>query len=163
MTSFNRRKFLKAGFLSSAIFITSGCNIISITTPIETLKVMQNDLFPKAKQMGIDTSSYLHIVFHHPKITKEDKKNLKNGIKWLNEASQKAHKLNYTQLAPHMRQNILKHISKTRWGDIFIYNVMSYMFESMLGDPIYGGNKNEIAWKWLEFEGGEPRPKEVYI
>ena len=124
---------------------------------------MQNDLFPKSKKMGIDTASYLHIVFHHPKISEADKEHLKNGVKWLNEESLKLHKLKYIDLTKHQREDMLKLISKTSWGDSFIYNVMSYMFESILGDPIYGGNTNEVAWRWLKFTGGEPRPKEVYI
>ena len=32
----------------------------------------------------------------------------------------------------------------------------------MLSDPIYGGNKDEIAWKSLNHETGKPQPKQRY-
>lgn len=159
----SRRNFLKAGFLSSAVFVTSGCELFTITTPQDTLKVLQNDLFAKAKELGIDTSSYLNIVFHHSRISKEDKQFLKNGVKWLNEEAVKLHKRSYTSLLSTQRQEVLRHIVKTKWGESFLYDVMNYLFEAMLGDPIYGSNNKEAGWKWLEFEGGQPRPKEIYL
>jgi hypothetical protein len=41
--------------------------------------------------------------------------------------------------------------------------MMRYIFEAMLGDPIYGANKHEAGWKWLAFEGGKPRAKRMYL
>jgi len=159
----SRRNFLKAGFLSSAIFVTSGCELFFITTPRDTFKVLQDDLFPKAQELGIDTSSYLSIVFHHSRISKEDITFLKNGVKWLNEEALKLHKTSYTKLLTTQREEVLKNIVDTKWGENFLYNVMNYLFEAMFGDPIYGSNNKESGWKWLEFQGGEPRPKEIYL
>ena len=159
----SRRNFLKAGFLSSSVLVMSGCNLFAITTPQETLKLLQNDLFPKAKELGIDTSSYLSIVFHHSRISKEDKKYLKNGVKWLNEEAVKRHKTTYTKLLSTQRQEVLRSIAKTSWGESYMADVMNYLFEAMFGDPIYGGNNKEAGWRWLAFEGGQPRPKERYV
>ncbi len=50
-----RRNFLKLGFLSTTVFVMSGCDLLSITTPRQTIKVLQYDLFPKAKALDIDT------------------------------------------------------------------------------------------------------------
>lgn len=159
----SRRNFLKTGFLSSSVLVMSGCDLFAITTPQETLAVLQNDLFPKAKELGINTSSYLHIVFHHSRISKADKQYLKNGVKWINEESVKLYKTTYTKLLFSKREEVLKSIAKTQWGESYLADVMNYLFEAMLGDPIYGGNNKEAGWKWLEFEGGQPRPKERYL
>ena len=159
----SRRNFLKAGFLSSSVLVMDGCNLFAITTPQETLRVLQNDLFPKAKELGIDTASYLSIVFHHSRISKSDKTYLKNGVKWLNEEAVKLHKTTYTKLLSTQRKEVLRTIVKSSWGESYLADVMNYLFEAMLGDPIYGGNNKEAGWKWLAYEGGKPRPKERYL
>jgi len=158
-----RRKFLKLGFLSSSIFVMNGCELFSITTPQDTIKVLQFDLFPQVKKLHIDTSSYISLVFQHTRISKEDKEFIKNGVKWLNEEAVKMHKLRYSKLLSSQREEVLLQIAKEEWGESFLHDILSYLFEAMLGDPIYGGNNKELGWKWLEFTGGEPRPKEMYL
>ena len=158
-----RRVFLKAGFLSSAVFVMNGCELFSVTTSQDTIKTLQYDLFPKAKELGVNTSSYINIVFHHSRVSDEDKAFIKNGVKWLNEEAVKTHKTTYVKLLPEQRQEVLSLIVKEKWGESFTYDVMGYLFEAMLGNPIYGGNDNEAGWKWLNFAGGEPRPKKAYL
>jgi hypothetical protein len=161
--TFSRRNFLKAGFLSSAVFLMDGCSLFGVTTPIETIAVLQTDLFPEAQQLHIQTAPYMHIILNHSRISEEDKTFIKNGVKWLNEEAIQLHKKSYTKLVPKERQEVLNAVVKTEWGENFVYNMMSYMFEAMLGDPIYGGNNNEVGWKWLAFEGGRPRPKKAFL
>ena len=161
--TFSRRKFLKAGFLSSAVFLMDGCELFAVTTPIETIKVLHSDLFPKAQDLNIKTAPYMHIIFHHSRISDEDKKFIKNGVKWLNEEAIKMYKSPYVKLSFIKREEVLKSIAKEEWGESFLYNIMSYMFEAILGDPIYGGNNKEAGWKWLAFEGGKPRPKKAFL
>ena len=161
--NFSRRKFVGVGFVSTAVFLTQGCSFAGITNPLETLRVMQKDLFPHAAMLGIETASYLHIIFTHPKVTDRDKAFLKNGVKWLNEEALTQYKKRYVTLEEPQRQELLQSIAKTEWGESFIYDVMGYLFEAMLGDPIYGGNQHQKGWQWLSFEAGVPRPKEPYL
>jgi len=163
LTNFSRRKFLAAGFLSSAVFLMDGCSLFGVTTPIDTITVLHGDLFPKAAQLEVATAPYMHIVFHHSRISQADKTFIKNGVKWLNEEAIKVYKTPYIKLSSIRRQEILRSIAKAEWGESFLYNIMSYMFEAMLGDPIYGGNNKEAGWKWLAFSGGEPRPKKAFL
>ena len=160
---FSRRNFLKAGFLSSAVFLMDGCSLVGVTTPMQTLRLLQQDLFPYAKELGIETAPYMQIVFHHSRISDADKTFLKNGVKWLNEEAISKHKKEYTKLSSAQREEILVDVSKTEWGESFVYDVMNYLFEAMLGDPIYGGNNQETGWLWLNFQGGKPRPKKAYM
>ena len=159
----SRRNFLTAGTLASAVFLTSGCSLFGITTSRETIGVVQNDLFPKAKALGINTSKYITIIYRHRKVAQWEKDFLKNGVKWLNESAIEVYKKRYTSLSPEKRQKVLKTISETEWGSSWIDSMMHYIFEAMLGDPIYSGNQNFAGWKWLEFEGGKPRAKKVYL
>ena len=159
----SRRNFLKVGFLSSAVILMDGCSVFGVTTPIQTLSVMHHDLFPYIQKLRINTTSYMHIVFNHSRISDENKKFLKNGVKWLNEEAMKIHKQEYTKLSSLQRQNLLKKVTQTEWGESFVYDVMNYMFEAMLGDPVYEGNNHEMGWKWLNFQGGNPRPKKAFV
>ena len=159
----SRRVFLKAGFLSTALFVMNGCELFSITTPQKTIEVLQYDLFPMAKKLNIATSTYMDIVFHHSRITKDEKQYIKDGVKWLNEEAVKLHKNSYEKLLSTQRGEVLTSISKTDWGEDFMYDITLYLFEAMFGDPIYGANINEAGWKWLEFQSGKPRPNEAYL
>ena len=159
----SRRNFLKYGFLSSSVLVMSGCELFSIVTPKETIELVQADLFPKAQELGINTFVYMSIVLNHSRITDEDKEFIKNGVKWLNEEALEKYNTTYTKLTPKERQEILKDISQVRWGDSWINEMLTYALEATLSDPVYGVNKSESGWKWLEFQGGLPRPKEALL
>lgn len=141
----------------------SGCSLFGVTTFRETVKVLQNDLFPKAKELKINTSEYISVILHHERITKEDKAFLKNGAKWLNEKSVKMYTKTYVNLFPIHRQKVLEAVVNTEWGSSWVYDIMTYTFEAMFGDPIYGSNNSEAGWKWLNFTAGQPRPKKAYL
>ena len=163
MAYIQRRAFLKAGFLSSAVVIMNGCTVFGVTTSRDTIKILQNDLFPKAKELGINTASYISIILHHSRIEKSDKEYLRNGVKWLNESAVKNYKKQYTKLLTQERQELLKIVAQEKWGHSWLDTMMRYIFEASFGDPIYGGNNNEAGWKWLAFEGGQPRPKKMFL
>jgi len=163
MQKFQRRAFLQAGFLSSAVIVMNGCSVFGVTTSRDTIKVLQNDLFPQAKELGINTSDYIGIVLKHSRITREDKEYLKKGVKWLNEYAVEMYKKQYTKLLHDERQKVLEAFSKERWGESWLDTVLRYTFEACFGDPIYGANNNKAGWNWLAFSGGEPRPTKVYL
>lgn len=158
-----RRNFLKYTFLGSSVFVMNGCELFSVTTMQDTLTLLHHDLFPKAEELSIETASYVSVILHHERVTKEDKTFLKNGVKWLNEEAVSMHEKTYTKLLKAQREAVLESIVKTEWGESWLHSIMSYLFEAMLGDPIYGGNNGEAGWKWLSFTGGLPRPKKAYL
>ncbi len=158
-----RRNFLKYGFLSSSVLVMSGCELFSVVTPKETIELVQADLFPKAAELGINTFIYMSIVLNHSRISDEDKEFIKNGVRWLNEEAVEKYSTTYTKLTYIQRQETLKDISQTRWGDSWINEMLTYALEATLSDSVYGVNKSESGWKWLEFQGGYPRPKESLL
>ena len=162
-----RRNFLKAGFLSSVIFIVSKGELFGATTILQTLEVMQKDLFPQANDTPsfeqINPNKYLLIIFSHSKITQESKDYLRNGVAWVNEEAVELFGKTYTQLSAFQRQKVLISISSHDWGKDYMDTVLSYLMEALLGDSIYGVNKNGSGWKWLNHESGQPRPKKAYL
>ena len=163
----NRRNFLKAGLLSSVIFLASQDKLFGATTTLQTLERMQRDLLHDAKEMPtyeqINPNKYLLIIFNHSRISDEEKEYLRNGAKWLNEEALEMYEKSYVSLDANKRQRVLISFSSHDWGESYIHKILSYMMESMLGDPIYGGNKNGSGWAFLNHVGGQPSPKKAYL
>ncbi len=128
----------------------------------DTLTVLQNDLFPPLSNdldtQTINARKYLSYILHHPRVSDIDKRFLKNALVWLDEASLEMFQKEYRLLDAPYRQKILKHIASKEWGESFIETNLTYIFEALLGDPIYGINKNEVGWRWLCHTPGLPRP-----
>jgi len=133
--------------------------------PYQTFAQLHKDLFFGSKIYNIldniNALSFLQGVFEDPYIKEDEKSYLRNGITWLHETSQELYKRNYYYLSSKERQQVLHVISQKNWGDSWLWTVMSYYFEAMLGDPIYGGNQKQKGWKHLDLISGYPRPKEV--
>ena len=163
----NRRNFLKAGLLSSVIFVASKGELLGATTTLSILKAMQQDLLHGTDAMPsyeqINPNKYLLIIFNHSRIGDDEKEYLRNGARWLNEEALEMYEKPYASLDADKRQRVLISFSSHDWGESYIYKVLSYMMESMLGDPIYGGNKNGSGWKFLGHRGGQPSPKKAYL
>jgi len=163
----SRRRFIQAGFAGSVVLIAINSKLFGGVSVLETVFVLQEDLFPQSTgvptKKQINAKSYLSLILNHPRVTDSDKKFIKNGIRWLNEEAVDKYKKIYIRLTPSQRQDILNEISLTSWGEDFIADILKYIFEAMLGDPIYGINKDESGWKWLNHRPGLPRPKVTYL
>jgi len=158
-----RRTFLKSTFFTTAIVVMSKNELSGVVSPLQTIALVQEDLFPDIKKFNIKSSSYLSLILHHSRITDDEKVFLRNGVQWLNEEAVLQYKQTYTKLSSNQRQNILQTISKQRWGDNWINKMLTYIMEATLSDPIYGANKNGAGWKWLKHTSGLPQPKEPYL
>lgn len=163
----SRRKFLLGGFAGSVVLLSFNSELFGGVTMLDSMAVLQEDLFPQARGVPtkdqINAKAYLSLILNHTRISDTDKEFLRNGVKWLNEDSISKYKKKYIKLNKAQRQIILNDISKTPWGESFIEDVLRFIFEAMLGDPVYGVNKGESGWKWLEHTGGLPRPKAAYL
>ena len=158
-----RRNFLIAGFLTTGLVVMNSGKIFSTISPKDTLDVLQNDLFAKADELGVNVSAYLSLILHHSRITQEEKEYLRNGVKWLNESALELYNKLYTQLKPTQREELLQTISKEEWGESYLATLLSYILEATFSDPVYGVNKTRAGQRWLEFENGLPYPKEAYL
>ena len=138
-----------------------------LSEPFQTIGVLHRDLFPGSADIPspahLHALEYLGGVMNDPYIDKNDKVFIMNGAKWLNESSAETYAKPYYRLSVKQRQALLKEISRETWGDNWLWTVMSYLFESMLCDPVYGANIDQSGWRWLNYEPGFPRPKKVLI
>ena len=104
----SRRTFLKTSFLSTLVMVISHNELFATVTPLQTLAVIQEDLFPRQMIKQSNAFSYVSVIFKHSRVSAEDKQFLRNGIKWLNEEAVNTYKKVYTKLSSKERQNILE-------------------------------------------------------
>ncbi len=163
----SRRTFLKGSFLGGAVLIMSGRELFGAVSPLETISLVQSDLFPETPYIptlkDINAMPYISIILSHSHVSDTEKQFLRNGVQWINEEAVDMYKKRYTELLASQRQSVLHSISKHGWGEGWIESILSYIFEAMLGDPVYGINKAETGWKWLKHSPGKPRPTKAFL
>jgi gluconate 2-dehydrogenase gamma chain len=165
----SRRAFLSrtAGFLAALFFspvvvrATKDRPSIQLKDPWTTIDVVQNHLFPSESDSPgakeINAITYLRNVISSSAIDQDEKEFILNGVKWLNDLSLERHEAVFTQLSYSQRTDMLHQITKSKAGRKWISKLLSYIFEALLSDPVYGGNPDGIGWKWLNHHPGFPR------
>jgi gluconate 2-dehydrogenase gamma chain len=156
-----RRNFLKSSFLSIGVLVSLRSTLFGAVSPLETLSLVHEDLFPFAKELGVNTPAYLSIILNHSRILDEDKLFLRNGVQWLHEEALREYQTLYTQLSSSKRQELLHLISQQNWGKRWLHLILSYTMEAIFSDKIYGVNPQNAGQKWLGHRAGFPSPKEA--
>lgn len=135
-------------------------------TPIKidyfrVINSVQNILFPKngnapsANEFG--ATAYLINVSSHSSFLKDDLLFLYRGSRELIEKNP-----NFLKMSLIDKSKAIDNFSKTDIGENWLSMLLYYTIEAMLSDPIYGGNINEIGWKWLNHHTGKPQPKKPF-
>lgn len=162
-----RRTFLKKTAFSTTALVLPAAELFASASVLDTLELAQRDLYGDSKDAPsfkeINARAYLSLILTHTRVSKDTKKFIKNGALWLDEEAQKLYKKPYVRLDAKQRQNTLESIAQYKWGENWIEGILSFIYEAVLGDTIYGINKNESGWKWLHHESGLPRPKEPLL
>ncbi len=167
-----RRHFFQyGGAAGAALLIGIAAKKYALTNNVGTdtykiFDVLVNHMFNDADgyvTSKLNVIGYFKGVLSDRRIDIEEREHLINGTRWLNETANEEFNRNFVQLDHEQIETLLKKISMLRWGDRWLYRVMSYYFETVFSDPIYGGNVDGAGWKWLAYEPGFPRPNEVAI
>ncbi len=128
----------------------------------QTLAQVQEILFPPAEDTpgasDIGASVYLHRAIENPNADGEDKAFIFQGVGWLNGLTKERHKKAFVQLNEAEQQAIIEVIVKSQAGQNWVSLLLSYILEALLMDPVYGGNREGIGWKWLAHQPGFPTP-----
>ncbi len=128
----------------------------------KTLEAVQEVLFPK----GLDAPSaseygataYLANVSTHSSFLASDLRFLKHGAKELMKAYN-----NFLSLTPKEQDEALRDfVDEHEVGENWVSFVLYFSIEALLSSPIYGGNKNESGWKWLQHHAGVPQPQKPF-
>ena len=130
---------------------------------LEVLSAVQERLFPKAPESpgaaGINAAAYLETAITAPGIDPDTRNTVVNGLGRLQDASRERFDVPFNSLDDESREQLLRYLAdQTRWGRAWLSLLMYYVFEALLSDPVYGGNPDEIGWRWLEHQPGFPRP-----
>ena len=156
----SKRSFLKLALLGAGIAFVYSSSWSK--EKADTFALLQEDLFPdidaQLNTRNINARAYLTYILHHPRVLDEEKHFIKKGVVWLDEESRDLFGKEYVELSILKRQKVLASIAKTQWGESFIETILTYLFEALLGDPVYGINKDEVGWKWVHHTPGLPRP-----
>lgn len=81
-----------------------------------------------------------------------------NGIDWIEETSIEEMGKSFLGLKYKEKEELINLVSNKKWGEDWLSTILTLIFESLLYDPIYNINKNEIGWNWLNHKTGLPRP-----
>ena len=134
--------------------------------PWPTVAAVQNVLFP-ADGIGpsahdIQATRYLQLTLQNPDFDTEERKFILDGVTWLDQFAQEKYQSPFLQLDSTKQEAVLRSIVQSTAGDRWVSALLTYVIEALLCDPVYGGNPNEIGWKWLQHPPGFPRPREPY-
>lgn len=168
----DRRKFLTLSLQAvSGACITSivSCTYRYSGSPPELnsiqdqlLSSVLNLIFPGEQDSpgasDLNAVPYFHLVLLDTRVAQSEKELLQNGLLWIEEESEKQFGKKFLSLSLEQQQELLKRISEFSWGENWLSLLLNYLFEALLGDPVYGINPDGIGWKWLEHTPGYPRP-----
>jgi gluconate 2-dehydrogenase gamma chain len=135
-----------------------------ILSPVqfEIVQSIQEILFPADGNgpgaKDINAAEYLVWVLSDQNKDPGDVKYILDGIGWVDETAEELFSKKYPDLSQEEKENLIANIAKEDWGKSWLSVILTFIFEALLSDPQYGGNPDNIGWKWLEYIPGQPRP-----
>jgi len=166
-----RRDLLCAG--AALLILPSGCDatyakpVDMLAEPFQTIAFVHRDIFPGSSSIPsprfLKALDYLGGVMEDPYIEESEKRFISDGATWLNARAKEAYGKAYYLLEAPQRERLLEEVTGETWGENWIWTLFSYLFEALLGDPVYGANTEEAGWHWLGHVPGYPRPKAPFI
>ncbi|MDT8281286.1 MAG: gluconate 2-dehydrogenase subunit 3 family protein [Gammaproteobacteria bacterium] len=130
--------------------------------PWRVIDAVQQHLFPtEAEAPGaseINALAYLQFVVTDTTLDIESREFISKGAAWLEDMSLQMYKKSFTTLDEKQREKVLQRIASSQSGENWLATLMLYIAEALLTDPVYGGNTDQLGWKWLQHVPGFPRP-----
>jgi hypothetical protein len=168
----SRRSFIKnalaIGALSQMTLLQSCINEDKDTNLILSKKQMaiaisiQNIVFPKDElspgAIDFNADKYLLWVLSDTRLDPDENQYIIDGINWVNETAEEEMKNGFLNLSKKEQVQLIHVVSQKSWGESWLSVMLTFIFEAMISDPIYGFNKDAVGWKWLDHQVGLPRP-----
>lgn len=161
---FSRRQFLIAGAGGSLalLFGIEAAGAQPPTDPWPTLDAVLQHLLPSESDspgaVEINALAYLRFVVDDPKVDRETREFILQGVTWLEELAQQHDPGGFVALDAAQREQLLRRIAGSDAGENWIATLLTYLLEALLTAPAYGGNPDGIGWRWLEYVPGFPLP-----
>lgn len=128
-----------------------------------TVSAVQEHIFPKGPDSpgaaDVNAAAYLEWAITAPETDPDTRNTIVNGVGRLLDASRERFDGLFNGLNFDQREQLLRYLAdETRWGRVWLSLLLTYIFEALLSDPAYGGNPDQIGWRWLQHQPGFPRP-----
>lgn len=128
-----------------------------ILISVQSILFPVDDLGPGAADFNAE--KYVLWMLNDKRMDPEINEYLIKGLDWLEEESREQHESSFLSLSPEDQLSFIDHLLTTDWGESWLSVNLTYIFEAMISDPIYGFNDQEQGWAWLKHVAGMPRPE----
>ncbi|HBH36705.1 MAG TPA: hypothetical protein DDW45_10390 [Gammaproteobacteria bacterium] len=129
----------------------------------QTLEAVLDHLFPsEADAPGakdVKAVHWLQRVLLDDETDEVHKRFLRAGIAQVDETSMELYQKSFVELQHDQRETVLRSMEQSKQhGRAWLQEMIRYIFEALLSDPVYGGNPQAVGWRWLQHIPGFPRP-----
>ncbi len=126
------------------------------------LAAVQNHLFPSEPgapgARDVSATAWLQWVLSDPDVENNQREFFRQGAERLAKLSLDRYGKAFMALGGEDRETLLREYEHLPGGQRWLREVLYYVLEALLTDPVYGGNPREIGWKWLGHKPGYKRP-----
>lgn len=89
-----------------------------------------------------------------------------HAARFLDGRARKAGVRSFAELPVETQDRLLRRLQRQRLGGVsgvrFMQVLVSLTLEGFFGDPIYGGNRDGVGWKMIDFTPQQPGPRCPY-
>jgi gluconate 2-dehydrogenase gamma chain len=166
----SRRRFLLSAaggsvavlFPLAVIGASTGAASLDDASRWQLIGAVQSHLFPSEPTAPgareINALAYLRSVVRDSSLEAEHRSFVLRGADWVAEQALTLEQTSFVELDEAQREHVLRQVAATGPGENWLSTLLTYLFEALLTDPVYGGNPEGIGWKWLGHTPGFPRP-----
>ncbi len=126
------------------------------------LEALQDRLLPSAPgspgARDVNAIAFLDGVLTRGEVTPRVDARIRAGVIDVEAAARARAAPSFVALDEAGRDEVLAVIARRYKGRRFLRYVLTHALEAFLGDPVHGGNPDEIAWSYLGHRAGYPRP-----
>lgn len=130
--------------------------------PWRTLAELQEHLFPATEDgpgaRDIHAVVYLRNNLESARADAELKNFILGRIDMLNSLARDRQGADFAALDFTARDDLLRGIVDDAVWRRWLSRLLTFLLESLLADPVYGGNPDGAGWKWLQHQPGFPTP-----
>lgn len=131
--------------------------VAPIITAVQEHMFPEGSKIPSARAMNINT--FLFATMTDKSFDKDIRAFVLEGAEEL----MSREKGQFVEMTVVKKEIALRSYEETNYGSAWLSRIMTLSMEGLFCDPIYGTNKQELAWKALGAYGGFPRPKTKYL
>lgn len=107
----------------------------------------------------VNAVGYFDALFQTDEINDNAKALILWGIRQLGHRANAKHgTTDFAGLPIGMQEALIRTMEKDNDGVRWLRVTLEFVLECFFGDPVHGGNTNEIGWRWARHRPGTPRP-----